>query len=222
MRSSNRRDFALQLTGLAGAAALAGLGLPAPARAQGGGLIEGTDYLRLSKPQSTPAPGKIDVIEFFWYGCPHCNALEPTLEPWVAKLPHDVNFRRQPVAFDALKQIHAQIFFTWEALGVLDQMHAKTFARFHVQHRPINREEDMLAFAKDSGLDVAKVKAAWESFGVQTRVHQAERIEQDYRIDHMPQFAVQGRWTTASSGPGRPEVLAVTDGLIAMARKGAA
>jgi thiol:disulfide interchange protein DsbA len=220
MRPSNRRDFALHLSGLAGAAALAGLGLPGAARAQAGPLVAGTDYLRLPTPQSTPQPGKIDVIEFFWYGCPHCNALEPELEAWAAKLPQDVQFRRQPVAFDALKQIHAQVFFTWEALGLVGRMHQKTFERFHIQRKPINREDDMLDFAKDSGLDVAKVKAAWESFGVRTRVGQAQQLEKDYGIDHMPQMAVQGRWTTGSSAPGRPSVLAVTDGLVAMARKG--
>jgi len=215
----NRREFSLQLAGLAGAAALASLGLPA--RAADGTPVDGKDYTRLSKPLPMNATGKVEVVEFFWYGCPHCFAFEPTLEPWAAKLPPDVHFVRVPVAFDALKEIHQQIYYTWDALGLVEQMHRKTFDRFHVAHKPINREDDMLAFAKENGLDAAKVKAAWESFGVQTRLRGAERMEQDYGIDHMPQMAVQGRWTTASSERGRPDVIAVTEGLIAMARKGA-
>ncbi|HEX7640466.1 MAG TPA: thiol:disulfide interchange protein DsbA/DsbL [Burkholderiaceae bacterium] len=219
MRPLNRRQLSLQLTGLAGAAALATLGLPSGALAQGGPLVEGKDYVKLRQPAPPEVPGKIDVIEFFWYGCPHCFALEPTLEPWVAKLPSDVHFRRIPVAFDALKQIHAQIFYTWEALGLVGQMHKKTFDRFHVARKPINREQDMLDFAKESGLDVARVKSAWESFGVLTKVRQAQQAEQDFGIDHMPQFVVGGRYVTGDAMGGE-NLLPGVDKLIALARKG--
>ena len=93
-------------------------------------------------------------------------------------------------------------------------MHVKTFNRFHLQHKPINRESDMLDFAKESGLDVAKVKAAWESFGVQTKMHKATQLVQDYGIDHMPQMAVQGRYTTITAP------MPTTDFLINLVRKG--
>ena len=214
MRNLTRRDLTVQISGLAGAAALASLGLPGRALAQGATPVEGKDYNKLSKPVATDSPGKIEVIEFFWYSCPHCNEFEPTLEPWVAKLPPDVRFRRVPVTFDALKTIHAQIYYTWEALGLVEQMHTKTFNRFWVQHKAINRESDMLDFAKESGLDVAKVKAAWESFGVQTRLRQANQLQQDYQIDHMPQVAVGGRYTTIVWP------LPTTDYLIDKVRKG--
>ncbi|MGN6525325.1 MAG: thiol:disulfide interchange protein DsbA/DsbL [Burkholderiaceae bacterium] len=216
-----RRAFSLRLTGLAGAAALASLGLPRAALAQGGEPVAGRDYTKLDKPApTTTRPGHVEVVEFFWYACPHCFAFEPTLEPWAAKLPADVNFHRVPVAFDALKEVHQQIYYTWEALGLVDQMHAKTFARFHVQHKPINREEDMLEFARESGLDVAKVKAAWESFGVQTRMHQAKQLSDDYQVDGVPELGIAGRFTTSPSMGGPITALATTDALVNVVRKG--
>jgi len=216
MRNLTRRDLTLKISGLAGAAAvssLTSLGLTGRAFAQGA-PTEGKDFTKLKTPVPTGQPGKIEVVEFFWYNCPHCFEFEPTLEPWVAKLPSDVHFRRIPVTFDALKEVHAQVYYTWEALGLVDQMHRKTFDRFWLQHKPINREADMLDFAKDSGLDVAKVKAAWESFGVQTKVRQANQLEQDYGIDHMPQMAVQGKYTTITAP------FPTTDYLVSLVRKG--
>jgi thiol:disulfide interchange protein DsbA len=217
----NRREFSLQLAGVAGIAALSSLGLPGIAFAQPGVPAEGKDYLKLKTPINLPKTGKVEVIEFFWYGCPHCFAFEPTLEPWVAKLPADVHFRRVPVQFDALKEIHQQIFYTWEALGLVEAMHTKTFNRFHLQHKPINREEDMLAFAQESGLDVTKVKQAWESFSVRTKMAQAKQLSDDYGVDGVPMIGIHGRYTTAPSMGGMKECLATTDYLVNTLRKSA-
>jgi thiol:disulfide interchange protein DsbA len=215
----NRREFSLQLAGLAGVAAWASLGLPSMAFAQGG-PVEGRDYNKLKTPLPVEKSGKVEVVEFFWYACPHCYAFEPQIEPWIAKLPADVHFRRVPVAFDALKEIHQQIYYTWDVLGLVDKMHAKTFARFHVEHKPINREADMLAFAQESGLDVAKVKAAWESFSVQTKMHQAKQLSEDYDIDGVPEIGIHGRFTTGPSMGGPDIALATTDYLVNVIRKG--
>jgi len=217
----NRRDFSLQLAGVAGVAALAALGLPLHALAQVGGQVEGKDFVRLKTPIDLPRTGKIEVIEFFWYGCPHCFAFEPALEPWVAKLPADVHFRRVPIQFGELHKIHQQIYYTWEALGLVEQMHTKTFNRFHVQHKPINSEADMLAFAQESGLDVAKVKAAWEGFGVTTQLAKAKELSDRYAIDGVPMIGIHGRYTTAPSLNGAAGCLATTDGLINSLRKSA-
>ena len=214
----NRRDFTLQLTAVAGMAAL---GLPGQVFAQAGAPVEGKDYTTLKTPFALPKTGKVEVIEFFWYGCPHCYAFEPTIEPWIAKLPADVHFRRVHVQFDALREIHQQVFYTWEVLGLVDQMHAKTFDRFHVQHKPINREEDMLAFAQESGLDVAKVKQAWEGFAVHNKMAQAARTCEQYAVDGVPMLGVHGRYTTAPSMDGAKESLATTDWLVNSLRKSA-
>jgi thiol:disulfide interchange protein DsbA len=215
-----RRIFTLKAASLAGAVALAGTGLPLGARAQGDAPVDGQDYLTLAKPISVPADGKIQVIEFFWYACPHCYAFEPLLETWLTIQRADVEFRRVPVGFDALKQVHQRIFYTWEAMGLVEAMHAKTFQRFHVEKKPINSEADMLNFAQEQGLDVPRVKSVWNSFGVASRCAQAQRLEDDYDIQRMPQMAIQGRFTTftrADSVPAR--ALAVTDWLIDRIRR---
>ncbi len=213
----DRRTFSLA----AGALALAGASLPGRVFAQGGAPVENRDYAPLAKPLAVPANGKIEVIEFFWYACPHCFAFEPTLEAWVAHLPADVHFRRVPVGFDALKATHQRIFYTWEALGLVEQMHMKTFARFHVQKQPINSEKDMLEFAQESGLDVPKVGAAWNSFGVQTKCAEAKHLEDDYDIERMPEMAIAGRFVAiAQPEAGPASVLVTTDWLVNKIRHG--
>ena len=218
MSAMDRRTFALSAAGLAGALALAGT--PGRAAAQGA-PVEGRDFQALARPIAVPANGKIEVIEFFWYACPHCFAFEPTIEAWIARLPADVHFRRIPVGFDALKETHQRIFYTWEALGLVDQMHLKTFTRFHVQKRPIDTERAMLDFAQESGLDVAKVGQAWNSFSVQTKCREARRLEDDYGIEHMPEMAVAGRFVAVAQPEAGPaSVLVTTDWLVNRVRHG--
>ena len=214
----NRREFSLQLAGVAGAAALTSL-LPGLAFASPSAPVEGTDYEQLKTPLNLPKTGKVEVMEFFWYGCPHCNHFEPTIEPWIAKLPADVHFRRVHVQFNALQGIHQRIYYTWEMMGLVEQMHAKTFARFHVERKPINSEDDMLAFAKESGLDVAKVKATWNGFGMGSKLTQAQRLCDDYRVDGVPMIGIHGRYTTSPSDGGEKECLVTADTLIAQLRK---
>ena len=172
--------------------------------------VEGRDFRVLARPVAVPADGKVDVVEFFWYGCPHCYTFEPALQGWIGRLPVDVRFRRMPVAFDARKELHQRIFYTWEALGVLDQMHGKTFARFHVQKKPIDSLADMAAFAEENGLDAAKVRAAWDSFSVQSRCREAKRLANDYDIDETPEMAVAGRFVARATST----TLVTTDLLI--------
>ncbi len=218
MSAMDRRTFALNAAGLAGALVLAGTSGRAAAQ---GAPVEGRDFQALAKPIAVPANGKIEVIEFFWYACPHCFAFEPTIEAWIARLPADVHFRRIPVGFDALKETHQRIFYTWEALGLVDQMHLKTFTRFHVQKRPIDTERAMLDFAQESGLDVAKVGQAWNSFSVQTKCREARRLEDDYGIEHMPEMAVAGRFVAVAQPEAGPaSVLVTTDWLVNRVRRG--
>jgi thiol:disulfide interchange protein DsbA len=216
----DRRAFSRRAAGLAGALALAGAVVPLRARAQAFAPREGVDFHTLDKPIGVPANGKIEVIEFFWYACPHCFAFEPKLAPWVAQLPADVHFRRAPVGFDALKEIHQRIFYTWEALGVVEQMHVKTYTRFHVQKKPVNSLGDMLVFAQENGLDAARVQAAWNSFSVQSRCREARQLEDDYGIERMPEMAIAGRFVAVAQPAAGPEsVLVTTDALVARVRR---
>jgi thiol:disulfide interchange protein DsbA len=217
----NRRDFSLQLAGVAGAAAWASLGLPALAFAAPGAPVDGTDFTRLKTPLPEPRTGKVEVIEFFWYGCPHCYAFEPTIEPWIARQPADVNFHRVPAAFNARWEFHQQIYYTWEAMGVVDKMHVKTFDRFHKDGKPIDTLDDLLAFARDSGLDAAKVKSEWSSFSVRTRMAQGKQLAEAYDVDGVPTIGVHGRYTTSPSMGGPQGCLATTDTLVAQLRKSA-
>ena len=215
----NRRHFASTLSGLAATASL--FAWPRGAQAQGGAPVEGKDFLRLKSSASPSEDGKIVVTEFFWYGCPHCYALEPSIEPWVKALPTDVRFRLVPYDFGAaLRETHKQVFCTWEALGLVGAMHQKTWDRFHRQHKPVNSESDMLAFAADSGLDVAKVKQAWNSFGVQTKMRQATQLCEQFEINETPVLAIQDRFETTPARAGSGErALVVANSLIEMARK---
>jgi thiol:disulfide interchange protein DsbA len=217
----DRRAFSRHAASLAGALALAGAGVPVRASAQGFTPVEGSDFHTLPKPISVPANGKIEVIEFFWYACPHCFAFEPAIEPWIARLPADVRFRRVPVGFDARKELHQRIFYTWEALGLVEQMHLKTFTRFHVLKKPVESLVDMLTFAQDNGLDVAKVRNAWNSFSVQSKCREAKRLEDDYGIERMPEMAIAGRFVAiAQPEAGPASVLATTDWLVNKVRHG--
>ena len=217
----DRRRFSLNVAGVAGALAFAGAGVPGRARAQGGAPVEGRDYQVLPRPVAVAADGKIQVIEFFWYACPHCFAFEPLMSDWVARAPADVRFRRVPVGFDARKQVHQRIYYTWEALGLLEQMHYKTFTRFHVQKKPVDTLEDMILFAKESGLDPAKVEAAWRSFSTDARCKDANRLTDAYGIEYMPEMAVAGRFVAvAQPEQGPASVLATTDWLLERVRLG--
>jgi len=229
----DRRRFTLQFAGAASLACLGAAPLLARADAQ---PTAGKDYLKLNPPVAVSTGGKIEVIEFFWYGCPHCYALEPEIEPWAAKLPSDVHYRLVPYDFgqgpETPRGVHKRIYYVWEVLGLVGAMHKKTFDRFHKDRRPVNSLDDMLKFCTESGVDAAKVKDAWSSFGVETKMRQGTATCDQYGIHSTPVIAVQGRFETEPSmvgqaNPGLNEqalgqkTLAVADSLIAMARKGA-
>ena len=210
----NRRD--LTLTGAA-AALVAATG----ARAQGATPVEGKDFVRLPTPAPVAAPaGKVEVVEFFSYGCPHCYSFEPLLEPWIKKLPADVAFRRVPAAFNASWEGLAKIYYALEATGQVEAMHKRIFAAIHVQRQKLDKEADIAAFVKGAGGDDAKFLDAYKSFGVATKLRQGKQLAEAYKIDGVPTLGIHGRWFTAGSLAGTHErALAVADQLIQRARK---
>lgn len=209
----NRREWAL------GAAAVALGGLHLPLRAQGA-PVEGRDYQRVAQPVPV-ASGKIEVVEFFGYWCPHCNSFEPTLEAWVKKLPPQVSFRRAPIAFNAAQEPMQRLYFALEALDLVDTLHSKVFAYLHVERKRLNNDSDIQAWAKSAGADAAKILETMKSFTVATKARQARQLSEAYRIEGVPTLGIQGRWMTSPSIAGSPErALAVADALIAEAKKG--
>ena len=212
-----RRDFSLQLAG-------AGLGLVlAPAVQAQGGPVEGTHYVRLAQPApvSLPSPDKkIEVVEFFWYECPHCNVFEPMLEAWGRKLAPDVALRRVPVGFTARHQLGQKLFYALEEMGQIEAMHKRVFAAVHLQNRRLQTEADMLKFATDSGLDGAKFTEAFRSFSANTKATKAKQLTDAYKIDGVPALGIQGRFFTSGAMAGSHErALNVADFLIERARK---
>jgi thiol:disulfide interchange protein DsbA len=209
----NRREFSLGCVVAAALALLAG-----PAAAQGE-PVEGREYTRLKEPVPVAVPGKVEVIEFFGYWCPHCASLEPTLEAWERKLPPDVNFRRIPIAFSAPQEHYQKLYFAIEALGAVPALQAKVFTAMHANRQRLDKEADIAALAKANGVDGAKLVEAMKSFTVATKVNQAKQLAQAYRIDSVPTLAVQGRYLTSVSQAGTPErTFQVIDALIQRSR----
>lgn len=212
-----RREFNRQLVWLG-----VGLGTAGAATAQqAGAFVEGRDFVRLATPVATAAAGKIEVVEFFWYGCPHCNAFEPSLEAWVRRQSADVAFRRVHVAFTAMHETHAKIFYALDAMGQVEAMHKKVFAAMHVQRKRLDKEADIVAFMTENGVDGAKFGETFKSFGVATKVRQAKALTDGYKIDGVPALGIQGRYFTSSAlANGNERALAVADFLVERSRKG--
>ena len=208
----NRREWAL------GATALALNGLSLPLRAQGG-PVEGRDFQRLAQAIAMPE-GKIEVVEFFGYWCPHCNAFEPTLDAWAKKLPPQVLFRRMPIAFNPAQEPAQRLYFALEALDLVDSLHRKVFNWLHVERKRLNNDADVQAFAQASGADATKIVEAMKSFSAATKMRQARQLSEAYRIEGVPTLGIHGRWLTSPSIAGTPErALATADALIAQLRK---
>ncbi len=191
--------------------------------------VEGTHYLRLSTPVPTAAPaGKIEVIEFFWYECPHCNAFEPALDAWTRRLPEDVVFRRVPVWFrEEPFGPQQRLFYALDLLGLVPTLHRKVFHLIHDEHVRLRTPEDLAAFALTNDLDPVKFMTVYNSAAVRSRAQQARQIASAYGIDAVPAIGVQGRYYTngsmangAASGGSNERMLAVVDTLLIQARQG--
>lgn len=211
----NRREFAVGSAGTV----LAGLSLPLWAQ---GAPIEGKDYHSVPQPVPVPA-GKVEVVEFFGYWCPHCNAFEPQLDAWARKLPPaQVNFRRVAVAFNAAHEPLQRLYFALESLDLVEAMHRKVFTALHVQKIRLDNDAEIGAWIKANGADSTKVMDAMKSFSVATKTRQTRQLGADYKIEGVPTLGIQGRYTTSPSIAGTPErALAVADQLIAQSRKAA-
>jgi len=215
----NRREFSV---GAACVLATAALGLPGAAFAQMKKPQEGEEYLALGKPVPVDSPpGKIEVIEFFWYSCPHCNAFEPQLDAWIKKLPPDVVIKRVPVAFRDDFVPQQRLYYTLEAMGKLDELHGKVFNTIHVDKQMIDKEASILAWAEKNGLDRAKFIEIYNSFTVQTKARRATQLQDAYKVEGVPAIGIAGRFYTDGTMAGNMDrALQVTDYLVAELRKG--
>ena len=187
-----RRNFGQQAM-----AGLIALQAPAIALAQFKKPVAGTDYqvLDARAPVEAP-PGKIEVVEFFWYSCTHCNAFEPMLIDWVKKLPKDVAFRRVPVAFNDSFVPQQKLFYILESLGLLDKLHAKVFAAIHVEKLNLSKAEAIVEWVGKNGVDKAKFVKEYNSFGVVTKTQKGSQMQSAYKVEGVPALGVGGQFYT--------------------------
>ena len=211
-----RREFSISATALAlGAAAATG------AHAQGQPPKEGSDYLVLDKPAPTDSgAGKIEVVEFFWYSCPHCNKFEPQLEEWIKKMPKDIVLRRAPIAFKPDFEPQQRLYFVLEAMGKVEELNKKVFAAIHVEKLPLNTQALITEWAEKQGISKAKFTEAYNSFPVATKTRKATLLQDSYKVDGVPALGVAGKYyTTGSLAQSMERALVVTDYLIGLTRK---
>ena len=177
----------------------------------------GKHYYELPVPQPVETGAKIELREFFWYGCPHCYALEPVLVAFVKTLPPNVKFVRTPgTSPNWLMQ--AQAYYTFEVLGVTDKLHKPLFDDWHLKNRHVETEDDLADFAAEHGVNKAKFKDAFASFSVHTRLERAKRENMAFMIDGVPALAVDGRYVTSPSmAGGEAAAMQVLEFLIAKA-----
>jgi thiol:disulfide interchange protein DsbA len=184
--------------------------LPAAGQLPAGPWVAGKNYDVLSPSQPTDVPaGKVEVIEFFWYACPHCYALDPTVETWRKNKPAYIDFRRVPATWTEEHRAHARLFYTLQALGKLDDLHGKVLAEIHQQGDLLyvpGDEKATLAkqvqFARANGIAESDFISAYNSFGVQSNLQHADDLARRDRIDSVPTFVINGKYVTDAGMAG--------------------
>ncbi len=160
------------------------------------------EFTRLPSAQPTDTAGKVEVIEFFWYGCPHCYKVEPAVEAWEKRMPKDAVLRREHVVWDGRRDIegHARLFLTLRAMGLLKQHHQAVFNAIHGEKQKLASDAEIFAWVAKRGIDRAKFEAAYKSFGVNAQVGRARSLTRNYGVESVPTFAVNGKYLTSLSG----------------------
>lgn len=182
-------------------------------------LTAGKEYTLLNPPRPTESGKKIEVVEFFYYGCPHCFNLEPNLEAWRKTLPADVAFRRIPGVFRDSWMPLTKLYYTLEAMGLTEKLHANVFNAIHVENTDLGSDKAILDWVAKHGVDRKKFAATFNSFAIQNKAQQARSMTQSYGVQGVPAIVVDGKYMTSSSQAGGHEnVMKTVDDLIAMAR----
>jgi thiol:disulfide interchange protein DsbA len=209
----NRRDALRQLGALALLAGSTGLALAQREK----------HFTTLSPPVQTDVEGKIEVVEFFYYSCPHCREFDPMLQKWLKNLPADAAFTRVPVSWgerDVRRQGEARLYYALQSLRRVDDLHEKVFAAIQDARMNPSDEDEVREWAGKQGLDARAFVSACKSFGVQAQVRRAMQLAKAYKIDGVPTLAVGGRFVTSASQAGSHQAaLAEVDRLIGLARQ---
>ncbi len=176
---------------------------------------ESSGYEELSRPQPTQNPDKVEVIEFFWYGCPHCYSFEPALSEWLKNKPENVEFIRIPAVFSKLWGKHAKAYYTAEALGVVDKVHADFFDAIQNKRQKLTSEDDLADFFAAHGVDKQAFHEAYNSFLVDAKLRQAKSMAPRYGVTGVPAIIVNGKYkVTASLAKSQDNMINVMNELI--------
>jgi thiol:disulfide interchange protein DsbA len=211
-----RREFTLAAAGTTGA-----LAMPST-WAQGAKFEEGVDYLSLDKRVPTDvSAGKVEVIEFFWYSCPHCNAFEPRFESWIKSAPKDLVIKRAPVRFRDDFEAQQRMYYVLDALNKVDALHAQVFKAIHVERLNLSTAENLANWASAHGIERSKFMELFNSFGVATQAKRAAQLQEAFKVQGVPALGIGGRFYTDGSLAGSMErALQVTEFLAGEIRKG--
>ena len=194
------------------------LGGPANTAPTSAQFKEGTNYTKLVPAQPTSvSPGKVEVVEVFWYACGHCFALDPAIEAWRAKgKPANVEFVRVPAMWNDVTRMHARMFFTAEMLGKLDQLHTPIFQEINVKGNALNTVDKIAAFFRANGVSNDDFQKAFSSFAVENKLQRAELLNRRYRIDFVPQMVVNGTYKSdVGAAGGESQLLTLINELAA-------
>ncbi|HED32769.1 MAG TPA: thiol:disulfide interchange protein DsbA/DsbL [Gammaproteobacteria bacterium] len=163
---------------------------------------EGIEYTQLEKAISTQTGDKIEVLEFFWYGCPHCFAFEPTIKKWKKTLPANVKFIRVPSPINPSWMVHTKAYYTLQIMGEGDKQHDAIFQALHIDKKKIYSKEAIADFLATRGVNKGKFLANFDSFAVEMRARQALQLGQQYNINGVPALAVNGKYTISGTQAG--------------------
>lgn len=188
--------------------------LPFSGQAQ---FLEGVEYTRIT-PQPVETGAKVEVREFFWYGCSHCYSLEPSLSKWLKTMPENAQFVRTPGIFNERWAVHARAYYAFETLGITAKMHGALFHALHADKRPLNDADSLAAFVAEKGGDRKAFLDAYNSFGMQANLNRATQAGRAYNLESVPTLIVDGKYmTNANIAGGFDRVMQVVDFLIKQA-----
>jgi len=183
-------------------------------------IVEGKDYTVLAIPQPTQDGNTIEVLEFFWYGCPHCDSLHPHLKTWLMNIPKDVSFRYVPATLRTNWVAAAKIFYTIEAIGKTDVLHDKVYDAVHRDKIDINNESVLFDWVEKQGIDRKKFEDTYRSFSVQNQVARSTQLSRQYQLTGVPALVINGKYITSGKMGGTPQdTIRTLEALIEKIRK---
>jgi thiol:disulfide interchange protein DsbA len=179
-------------------------------------FVAGQDYQVLAKPVKVEKPGKIEVREFFWYGCGHCYTLEPHMQTWLKQLPKDIRFVRTPAAMNPLWEQAARAYYVSEALGVRQKAHLQLFHDIHAKQKPILEQAQLAKFYTRYGISEAKFNSTYKSFPISSKIAQAKNLAASYQLTGVPAVTVNGKYVVQGDDA---KVIQVVNFLVEKERK---